>query len=143
MVLSTDPVFMIENHGAWYYEMQELGYNYRMPDVLLCTGDFLRLIECLMLKCSGGRNSPGLRYHRAFLRGTRVKSADPMKNGLHAYLSFLLSRLKTETELYEHLKANNTDVGVHFIPMHLMPYYKNLGFKKGNIRLRNLIINIA
>ena len=116
-----------ENHGGWYYEMQELGYNYRLSDISASLGiSQLKRIEWSLKK----RNEIAKRYIEAF-KGTPVKTQNIKQEYYYAYHLFVIQVFK-RFELYNYLRANNIFTQVHYIPVHLQPFYKNKGWKKGD-----------
>jgi len=133
--ITKDPVNLIENHGGWYYEMQMLGYNYRLPDILCALG-----ISQLSRAAEGveRRREIADTYDKAFetLSALEVVSGsnqDLLKNGIgHAYHLYII-RTKRRQELYDYLRGLNILVQVHYIPLHTMPYYQALGHKKGEM----------
>ena len=128
--ITRDPALLQENHGPWYYEMQELGYNYRIPDLLCALGisQLSRADEGL-----AKRNAIAERYDRE-LAGLALelpqRKAD-IHHGFHLYV------IKTERrrELYDYLRTQDIFCQVHYIPVHTMPYYKQFGWKKGDFPL--------
>jgi len=123
--ITKDPVLLSQNDGGWYYEMQTLGYNYRIPDVLCALGvsQLSRADEGLKR-----RREIALKYKIAFT-GTSITL--PGASEGHAYHLYIIQTAKRK-QLYEHLKENNILCQVHYIPVHMQPYYKNLGNKKGD-----------
>lgn len=123
-----------ENHGGWYYEMQELGYNYRLPDILCALG-------CSQLQ----RASDGIKKRREIadsydqalkdIADIEVVSGSNEKlinKGIgHAYHLYII-RTKKRKELYDYLRSNNIFAQIHYIPVNSMPYYQSLGNKKGD-----------
>ncbi len=125
--ITKDPAIMDQNHGGWYYEMIELGYNYRMPDIQAALGiSQLSVADANMQR----RQELARRYNKAF-ENTPIKAPKVMTNGLHAYHLYVI-QVENRKGLYDHLHANQIYAQVHYVPMHLMPYYKNLGFKEGD-----------
>lgn len=126
MVYQGDPA-LIENHGGWYMELQELGYNYRMPDVLCNLG-----ISQLKRADEGleKRQAIAKRYDEAFA-GTKVKTIIPPANVSHAYHLYVI-QIEDRKGLYDYLRTKQIFAQVHYIPVHLMPYYKGLGSKAGD-----------
>lgn len=126
MVYQGDPA-LIENHGGWYMELQELGYNYRMPDVLCNLG-----ISQLKRANEGleKRQAIAKRYDEAFA-GTKVKTIIPPANVSHAYHLYVI-QIEDRKGLYDYLLTKQIFAQVHYIPVHLMPYYKGLGSKVGD-----------
>ena len=126
MVYQGDPA-LIENHGGWYMELQELGYNYRMPDVLCNLGiSQLKRAEEGLEK----RQAIAKRYNEAFA-GTNIKTIIPPANVSHAYHLYVI-KIKDRKGLYDYLRTKQIYAQVHYIPVHLMPYYKGLGSKAGD-----------
>lgn len=119
---------LIENHGPWYYEMQELGYNYRIPDMLCALGisQLKRAKEGL-----NKRKKIAEIYRNAFKNCKNIFIQSNENINGHAYHLFII-KTKKRVELYNLLKANNVFAQVHYIPVHIMPYYKNLGYKVGD-----------
>lgn len=124
---------LTKNEGPWYYEMQELGYNYRITDCQCALGlSQLKKIDKFIKR----RREIVKRYDEAFkdieeiiipYEKTEVKSA------WHIYVIRLkLDKLKaTRKEIFEALRAENIGVHVHYIPVYYHPYYKKLGYEKG------------
>jgi UDP-4-amino-4,6-dideoxy-N-acetyl-beta-L-altrosamine transaminase len=111
--------------GPWYYEMQELGYNYRLTDFQAALGisQLTRAEENLKR-----RKAIAKRYDEAFKNSEIISPITIEGNAYHLYVIQINNRLN----LYNHLRANNIFAQVHYIPLHLMPYYKKMGFKKGD-----------
>lgn len=126
MVYQGDPA-LIENHGGWYMELQDLGYNYRMPDVLCNLG-----ISQLKRADEGleKRQAIAKHYDEAFA-GTNVKTIIPPANVSHAYHLYVI-QIEDRKGLYDYLRTKQIFAQVHYIPVHLMPYYNGLGTKKGD-----------
>lgn len=126
--ITKDPRFLIENHGGWYYEMQELGYNYRLTDIQAALGiSQLKKADWGLKK----RNEIAEKYNAAFKNTTIITPINP-SNGLHAYHLYIIQAEK-RLELYNYLKENNIFTQVHYIPVHLQPYYQKRGWKKGDM----------
>lgn len=117
---------LAENHGGWYYEMQELGYNYRLTDIQSALG-----ITQLKKNEQGVvvRNEIASRYKKAF--HSKIKYQSLPSNTYNAHHLFVIE-IDRRKELYDYLKSNNIFAQIHYIPVHLAPYYKSLGYKKGD-----------
>ena len=118
---------MEENHGGWYYEMQELSYNYRMTDFQAALGmsQLSRADEGL-----ARRREIAARYDEAF-KGTELVipyRAEGIGHAFHLYVIQYGKRL----ELYNELRKKSIFAQVHYIPVHYQPYYRRLGWKKGD-----------
>lgn len=119
------PELMHENHGGWYYEMQEIGYNYRLSDILAALGTSQLSVADEGLK---RRKKIAKRYDEVFLKlGDKVKT--PFYKEGHAFHLYVI-QVQDRLELYNHLKKNNIFAQVHYIPVHTLPYYQSLGYSK-------------
>ena len=125
--ITKDPSLMHENHGGWYYEMQELGYNYRLTDFQAALGSSqLKRADEGLAK----RRQIAEIYDKAFA-GTKVKALEVHKDGGNAYHLYVV-QIADRKGLYDHLRTNQIFAQVHYIPVHTLPYYKGLGNKKGD-----------
>ena len=126
--ITKDNDLLIENHGPWYYEMQELGYNYRLTDFQAALGlsQLKRADDGVHL-----RNTIAKVYDDAFESIPQIKlpfRSDEVFHAFHLYVIQIEDRLG----LFNYLRAHNIFAQIHYIPVHLMPYYKKLGCKRGN-----------
>lgn len=126
--ITKDPSLLHENHGGWYYEMQELGYNYRLTDFQAALGisQLKRADEGL-----GRRKIIAERYANAFEGFGKLKGHSGYVEG-HAYHLYIIE-VEDRLGLYDYLKTKNIFTQVHYIPVHLLPYYQNLGWKHGDL----------
>lgn len=124
--ITKDPAQLHENHGGWYYEMQELGYNYRLTDFQAALGlsQLQRADEGLVR-----RREIAKRYDEAFSKAG-LNTLAPPSDGGHAYHLYILLTQRRK-ELYDHLRQHKIFAQVHYIPVHTLPYYKGLGHKSG------------
>ncbi len=119
---------LTENHGGWYYEMHELGYNYRLPDLSASLGiTQLDNAEAGVQK----RKQIAKKYQQAFDELGISYQICP-DNTYNAYHLFIIL-VKNRKELYNKLRENNIFSQVHYIPVHLQPFYKNKGWNKGDL----------
>lgn len=124
---------MTESQGPWYYEQIELGYNYRITDIQCALGiSQLDKIDDFLNK----RRNIVKKYNSEFskIKEINIPFEDKFSNsGWHIYVIVLnLDKLKvSRKEIFEALQAENIGVNVHYLPVYLHPYYKNLGYKKG------------
>lgn len=116
-----------ENHGGWYMEMQELGFNYRIPDILCALG-----ISQLKNADKGleRRRQIAEKYFKAFEKSPYVKGQSGVVDG-HAYHLYIIE-VDNRKELYDALRKESIYAQIHYIPCHLMPYYQDLGYEKGD-----------
>lgn len=122
-----------EYHGLWYYEMQFLGYNYRMTDIQAALGiSQLKKID----KFIELRRKYVTMYNNAFQYMSEITTPFQHEDGessWHLYIIRLnLDKLMvSRREIFEALHQQNIGVNVHYIPVHLQPYYQQLGYRKG------------
>jgi UDP-4-amino-4,6-dideoxy-N-acetyl-beta-L-altrosamine transaminase len=125
--ITRDAALLQEQHGGWYYEMQDLGYNYRLTDFQAALG------LSQLGRASEGverRRSIARRYDLAFAK-TPVQTLTPPADGGHAYHLYVI-QVDDRKGLYDHLRSHQIFAQVHYIPVHTMPYYRSLGFKNGD-----------
>lgn len=118
-----------ESHGGWYYEMQELGYNYRLTDFQAALGISQLKRADVGLK---RRREIADRYNEAFRNVAGIKIPLVALDVFHAYHLYVIQVADREG-LYNYLHKNNVYAQVHYLPVHLMPYYQNLGDRKSNL----------
>ncbi len=125
-----------ESEGPWYYQQLDLGYNYRLPDILavLGTSQMRRLDEFV-----ARRRALAARYADRLdgLPVTRPWQHADAASAWHLYVIQLqLDRIgKSRREVVEALHAAGIGVNVHYIPVHTQPYYRRLGFSRGDFPL--------
>jgi UDP-4-amino-4,6-dideoxy-N-acetyl-beta-L-altrosamine transaminase len=115
-----------ENHGGWFYEMQTLGYNYRLTDFQCALG------ESQLKRADVGlnrRREIARKYDMAF-KGSTVKTYNHSSDSGHAYHLYIV-HVPNRKKVYDALRQTGIYAQVHYIPMHTLPYYESLGFKKG------------
>ena len=119
---------MSENHGGWYYEMQELGYNYRLTDIQSALG-----ITQLAKNNAGvtRRNEIANIYKQAFKN--KIKFQSLSKDTYNAHHLFVIE-VENRKELYDFLRENNIFAQIHYIPIHYLPYYKNIGYAAADLK---------
>jgi UDP-4-amino-4,6-dideoxy-N-acetyl-beta-L-altrosamine transaminase len=121
-------------NGKWYYEMVLLGFNYRLTDIACALGiSQLSKLEANLAR----RREIARRYANAFrdLDGVILPTVRPeITPAWHLYpIRLDLDRLRADREqIVRALRAENIGVNVHYIPVHLHPYYRNrFGSKEG------------
>jgi dTDP-4-amino-4,6-dideoxygalactose transaminase len=119
-----------QNYPGWYMEMQELGYNYRITD-----------FQCALGKSQLERADEGLErrreiastYFAAFEGLLFIKGQSGVLEG-HAYHLYVIE-VKDRSGLYNYLREYNIFAQIHYIPCHLMPYYRQFGWKEEDMPL--------
>lgn len=126
--ITKDPALLQENHGGWYYEMQELGYNYRITEFQAALGiSQLKRLDWSIAR----RNEIAKKYDEAFAN-TSIRTPFRAENITHAFHLYII-QVDKRKELYDFLKQHNIFSQVLYIPAHTMPYYKNFGWKEGDM----------
>ncbi|MHA4846791.1 UDP-4-amino-4,6-dideoxy-N-acetyl-beta-L-altrosamine transaminase [Flavitalea antarctica] len=124
--ITKDPAQLLENHGGWYYEMQVLGYNYRITDFQAALGiSQLKRADIGLAR----RRILAKKYFASFCDKPFIKRQSGFIEG-HAYHLYIIQTSRRK-ELYDFLRSRNIFCQVHYIPIHTLPYYANLGFRKG------------
>ena len=109
------------NYPSWYYEMQKLGFNYRITDFqsVLGISQLKRAKENLQKRKKIAKfynnyfeNKKYIINHSKFIKG-------------HAYHLYIIE-IKRRSKLYDFLKSKKIFTQVHYFPIHLMPFYKKL-----------------
>lgn len=126
--IQQDPSKKLKDDGVWYYEMQELGYNYRLTD-------FQSALGLSQLKRAGEglaiRKTLAARYEEALKDKVFIHGQSGFVEG-HAYHLYVI-QVEKRKELINYLREHNIFAQVHYIPVHLMPYYAQFGCKKGDL----------
>ena len=118
---------MQENHGNWYYEMIELGYNYRLTDFQSALG-----ITQLAKNKKGveRRNEISLAYKKVF--EGKIKFQELPTGTYNAHHLFIIE-VEKRKELYDFLHSKGILAQIHYVPVHTMPYYKNIGYAEADL----------
>ena len=120
-------------YPGWYMEMQELGYNYRITDFQAALG-----ITQLKVADKGlaRRKVIAKKYDEAFNGHHAIVSPQLELKGdsnySHAYHLYVI-RTPQRLALYNYLKRHQIFAQIHYIPVHLMPYYRSFGWREGDM----------
>lgn len=132
--ITRDPALLTDGtQGSWYYEMLELGYNYRITD-LQCALGISQLNK--LPKFKNRRKELVARYDRAFQAAELLsiqKNPEYSETTRHLYPIVLnLDKLSAgRKEIFQAIQAEGIGVNVHYIPVYWMPYYQKRGYQKG------------
>lgn len=147
--ITKDKLKLSKDEGPWYYEMVELGYNYRLTDLQSALGisQLAKLNHSLFM-----RNKIAEKYTTEFenvewigtphpisdykwLKNKQYNDLSEKPKFLHSYhlYSLQLSEDIDRRKFVEYMHEKGIMVQVHYIPVHLFPYYeKEYGFKAGD-----------
>ena len=125
-------LFKNPNNNEWYYEQHLLGFNYRMNDIEATLGvEQLKKInkffkKRIWVKSFYDKNLKKLPINLPYIDSNKISS-------MHLYVITLNDKFtkKERDNLIKLLRKKGIGVNVHYIPIHLQPYFKDLGFKKG------------
>lgn len=124
-----------ESKAGWYYEMQALGYNYRITDIQCALGlSQLKKIDRFISR----RRQIAKYYNEAFGRSPYLIIPHQKHDRQHAWHLYMLrlrldKMVKTRRQVFEELRSKGIGVHVHYIPLHLQPYYRErFAYKRGD-----------
>lgn len=118
--------------GEWYYEMTELGFNYRMNDIQAALGlSQLAKLDGFIER----RREIAALYTKKLAKVPGVvlpKQLNDTESGWHLYMIQVDERVlgKFRREIFDEMRAMNIGVHVHYIPVYWHPYYRKLGYDK-------------
>lgn len=132
--ITRDESLMTEpSHGNWYYQQLELGFNYRMSELHAALG--LSQLKRLTVFVSKRKELAKI-YDQQLSKLPIIlpKQLRTTDSSWHLYIIQLeLDAIdKTHGQVFAELRANGIAVNLHYIPVHTQPYYKTMGFKKGD-----------
>ncbi|MSO54538.1 MAG: UDP-4-amino-4,6-dideoxy-N-acetyl-beta-L-altrosamine transaminase [Rhodospirillales bacterium] len=120
---------------AWYYEMQELGFNYRITDIQSALGlSQIKKLDRFLAR----RRAIAAHYDEAFGNSPHIvvpHQETDRTNAWHLYVLKLRlhAMKKSRRQAFDELRAQGIEVNVHYIPLHLQPYYRQaFGYKRGD-----------
>jgi UDP-4-amino-4,6-dideoxy-N-acetyl-beta-L-altrosamine transaminase len=116
--------------GAWHYQQIELGYNYRMTDIQAALGasQIQRLDDYV------SRRLVLAERYDSLLKGLPLQlpyRSLECRSAMHLY-PIVLNDVTLRKSIFASMRDSGVGVNVHYIPVHLQPYYQALGFSKGD-----------
>jgi dTDP-4-amino-4,6-dideoxygalactose transaminase len=147
----TSHISPLTSYPLWYMEMQELGYNYRLTDFQAALGlSQLKRAEEGIAR----RRAIAAKYDTAFRdlpKLNKSSNISPLTSNItpltsnispltsnishnkgHAYHLYIIE-VEDRLGLYNYLRAHKIYAQIHYIPCHLMPYYRQFGWKEGDM----------
>lgn len=133
--ITKDPHQLLKNDGSWYHEMHEIGFNYRITDMQCALGsNQLKKLDRFVSK----RRQIAAHYNDGFGGDDRYVTPAVSKGTNHAYHLYPL-QIKFDSlgiskkQMFAELNTRGINPQVHYIPIHLQPYYKKAyGFRSGD-----------
>ena len=133
--ITRDPALMTHDaDGPWYYQQLDLGLNYRMTDMQAALGasQMQRLEQFIDLRHSLARRYDAALANLPLRRQQRDMAG---RSALHLYPvqldPSLPDRAGLRRRLFDRMRNDGIGVNVHYIPIHTQPYYRALGFRRG------------
>jgi len=119
--------YVNDNKGGWYYEMLDLGFNYRLTDIQCALGiSQLKKLNRFLQR----RREIVERYNEAFVNSPlKIQHTPKWSTPARHLYTIRLNEEHRRREVFDSLLAKNIGVNVHYIPTYLLPHYKNLGYK--------------
>jgi dTDP-4-amino-4,6-dideoxygalactose transaminase len=119
------------SYGGWYYEQQLLGFNYRLTDIQAALGTSQMTALAANID---RRNALARRYDQAF-DDLPVEVQAILPENRSAYHLYLIrvpeGGAHGHRRMFDGLRAAGIGVNLHYMPIHLQPYYRGLGFRPG------------
>jgi UDP-4-amino-4,6-dideoxy-N-acetyl-beta-L-altrosamine transaminase len=115
--------------GPWYYQQIDLGFNYRMTDLQAALGSSqIKRLEELISR----RNALAARYQAALSNLPLILpiTISDVRSAWHLYVVQLQDKSRRKA-VFTALRRDEIGVNVHYIPVHMQPYYQGLGFRAG------------
>lgn len=132
--ITRDPARMLgAPDGAWYYEQIALGFNYRMTDIQAALG----FSQMKRLDAFAQRRRELAKRYDKLLEDLPLKTPrrhPDAKSSWHLYVARLCLDQVTisKREIFERMREKGVRLNLHYIPVHLQPYYRERGFCRGD-----------
>ncbi|MCL1884770.1 MAG: UDP-4-amino-4,6-dideoxy-N-acetyl-beta-L-altrosamine transaminase [Defluviitaleaceae bacterium] len=121
--------YVNDNEGGWYYEMLDLGYNYRLTDIQCALGiTQLKKLPRFLKR----RQEIVERYNQAFANSSlEIQNTPEWSTPTRHLYTIRINEKKGKRVIFDLLLSKNIGVNVHYIPTYLLPHYKKLGYASG------------
>lgn len=117
-----------ESHGPWYYEQIALGFNYRMTDLQAALGvSQIKRLDTFLAR----RRELADRYDQ-LLADVDIQLPTRQHAAISSWHLYVVRIAKHRDAVFSAMRAAGVGVNVHYIPIHLQPYYQRMGFKAGD-----------
>ena len=142
-ITKDESLFVNKSLGPWFYEQQQLGYNYRMTDIHASLGlSQLKRIDEIVKERQNIQNI----YEQSLIDEpiTFLKRSEDVYSSVHLVVIILNQKfINFYREIFTYLRESNIGVQLHYLPVHLQPYYKKLNFKEGDFPSAELYSKLA
>lgn len=123
--ITRDKELLINNEGDWFYEQQELGFNYRITDIQCALGvSQLKRLDDFIIK----RRKLVERYNDAF-KDVKEIITPYMKKECNSSWHLYVIQVNDRKYVFDSLRKAGVGVNVHYIPVYKHPYYQKNGYK--------------
>ena len=125
-----------KNYGYWYYEQSFLGYNYRLSDIHAALGNSqLKKVFHFVKKRNEIAN-----YYKKNIKEKNILFQKILKSSYSSYHLFIIQFKKIKSKniynkLFNDFRKKKIMVNLHYLPIHLHPIYKKLGFRKNQFKI--------
>mgnify|MGYP001413371775 CR=1 FL=1 len=124
--------FIVKNQGDWYYEQQDIGYNYRLTDIQAALGlSQLKKLDDILIK-----RKRIFEIYKTFFSKKNIFMQNIPSNVSSAYhLAIIFFKdidAHTHKLIFNYMRNSKIGVQLHYLPVHLQPFYRKLGFKDGD-----------
>lgn len=130
--ITRDPAFFVDAPDLCHYQQLELGYNYRLTDIQAALGrSQMSRLDSLVSR----RHTLADNYDRAFSDlPVRCPARQPETfSSFHLYIVLLDDSVRAgRQQIYKSMLEQGVGVNIHYMPVHLQPYYRNMGFSPGD-----------
>tara|TARA_Y100001968_G_scaffold68355_1_gene59391 strand:- start:2024 stop:3202 length:1179 start_codon:yes stop_codon:yes gene_type:complete len=135
--------FIYKTTKPWIYEQQLLGYNYRMTDIHAALGSSqLKKVDRFIQKRHEIYEIYREELQNKYIRFLEIER--DVYSSLHLAVILLESTLTNNHEkIFNYLRSCGVGVQLHYSPIHLQPYYRDLGFKEGDFPRSEIYSNTA